>query len=113
MTTTKTMTAKTISMTRKRREPAESVAIGEQQLTREEFCRMLRASGFIAIVAFWRPLERLAPHEFAERAKATLSAIASFTYEECGGVAFSPEEAESFEYCGLKPRGVRGPLQDL
>jgi hypothetical protein len=27
-------------------------------------------------------------------------------YEDCQGIALSPQEAECFRYCGLTPRGV-------
>jgi hypothetical protein len=94
-------------------ERTASVAIAEGRLTKEELCRILRASGFVGAVAFWRPLEQLAPPELAERAKGTLHVIARFTYEECEGMAYSPEQAESFEYCGLNPRGVRRPVKEM
>jgi hypothetical protein len=80
-----------------------------RSFTAEQFARILRAQAFIASVAFWRDLDRLAQPDAETRfhAMLILREIAERAYEDCGGHAFSPQEAECFRYCGLTPAGVR------
>jgi hypothetical protein len=35
--------------------------------------------------------------------------MAESQFHDCGGVAFSPQHAEAFRYCGLTLAGVRPP----
>lgn len=80
-------------------------------LTALEFRQVMRASNFIGAVAFWRALERLTQPEPQTRLDAMqiLRDLARQAFEDCGRIAFSPQEAECFEYCGLKPLGLRSP----
>jgi len=70
-------------------------------------------ASFVGAVAFWRDLERLADPELRTqlRAMGILTEIARISFAACGGMAYSPQQAECFEYCGLTPQGVR--VQDL
>jgi hypothetical protein len=62
-------------------------------------------------VSFWRQLERLADSDSPTRAHAMclLRELAKRAFADCDGLAFSPQEAECFRYCGLAPLGVRVP----
>jgi hypothetical protein len=77
--------------------------------TAEEFAQIQRAQRFVDSVAFWRTLDRLAHPEAETRFHATLllRELAELAYVDCGGCAFSPHQAECFEYCGLVPKCVR------
>jgi hypothetical protein len=91
-----------------------SVAISDDEQTLKkftvsEFRRILQASNLVATVAFWRGIEPLAPPELKLRAMGILREFAVLAYEDCRGWAFSPQQAECFEYCGLTPWGVRSP----
>jgi hypothetical protein len=65
----------------------------------------------VGAVAFWRALERLAAPDPNTRlhARGVLRELAERAFDDCLGVAFSPQEAECFRYCGLIPAGVRSP----
>jgi hypothetical protein len=80
-----------------------------KQFTAEEFGKVLRSTYFIGACAFWRAIERLASPEWQTNSHAhgVLRELAMRVYEDCQGIALSPEEAECFRYCGLTPRGVR------
>jgi hypothetical protein len=56
----------------------------------------MRSSNFIGAVTFWRSLERLADPEPRTRFQAmcVLQELAKLAYANCGGLAFSPQEAE-------------------
>jgi hypothetical protein len=71
----------------------------------------MQAFNFVGAVLFWRQLERLAVPERPTRKHATglLRELAKRAFEDCQGWAYSPQQAESFEYCGLKTIGVRRP----
>jgi hypothetical protein len=95
---------------------ASSVAVsGGEQATKSfsasEFRRVMQSANFIGAVAFWRTLEPLADPELRTRLQAmgVLAELARSSFAAWGGMAYSPQESESFEYCGLTPRGVRSP----
>jgi hypothetical protein len=77
----------------------------------EEFGQIQRAQSFIGSVSFWRALHRLAKPsaEITFHATLILREIAELAYADCGGYAFSPQQADCFEYCGLVPKGIRAP----
>jgi hypothetical protein len=77
--------------------------------TVEEFSQIQRAQSLIGSVMFWRTLDRLAHPEAETRSHAmfVLRELAELAFADCGGHAFSPQEAECFRYCGMKPAGVR------
>ncbi len=76
----------------------------------EEFRRVQRSSNFFGAVAFWRAIERLADPEPQTRfhAMGVLRALAESQFQDCGGVALTPQYAEAFRYCGLRA-AVRAP----
>jgi hypothetical protein len=80
-----------------------------RSFTAEEFGQIQRAQSFTGSVAFWRTLDRLAHPEVETRfhAVAILRELAELAYADCGGHAFSPQQAECFEYCGLAPKSIR------
>lgn len=84
---------------------------GTKRFTEEEFRMAMRSSSFTGAVAFWRSLEQLACPESITRmhAMGVLKEMARQAYEDCRGHAYSPQQLECLEYCGLKPKGVRLP----
>jgi hypothetical protein len=94
---------------------ADSVTVADSKaFTAEEFGRIMRSCNFVGAVAFWRTLDRLAHPELQTRLHATgmLRELAKKAFDECEGLAFSPQEAECLQYCGFAPAGVR-PLGSL
>jgi hypothetical protein len=79
--------------------------------TAAEFRQVMNCASFIGAVKFWRLLDGLAHPESRTRLHAIglLAELARTSFAACGGMAFSPQQAECFEYCGLTPRGVRSP----
>jgi hypothetical protein len=78
----------------------------------KEFGKVLRSSNFVGAVVFWRALERLAapdPHTRLH-AMGVLRQLAERAFDDCLAIAYSPQEAECLQYCGLTPMGVRPPL---
>jgi hypothetical protein len=69
------------------------------------------SSNFVGAVAFWRALEHLADPEPQTRLHAMilLAELARGSFAACGGMAYSPQQAECLEYCGLTPIGIRRP----
>jgi hypothetical protein len=95
---------------------ASSLAVSDgEQATKAfsttEFREVMRTSSFIGAVTFWRALEHLADPEPRTRLRAMgfLAELARSSFAACGGIAYSPQQAECFEYCGLKPIGIRVP----
>jgi hypothetical protein len=84
---------------------------GTKTFSATEFREVMRTSSFIGAVTFWRALERLADPESRTRllAMALLAELARSSFAACEGMAYSPQQAECFEYCGLTPRGMRPP----
>jgi hypothetical protein len=87
------------------------IQVGSKCFTKEEFFRIQRSSNFIGAVAFWRALEKLASPEprTCFHAIGVLRELTELRFDECLGVAYSPQEAECLRYCGLTPTGVRPP----
>jgi hypothetical protein len=68
----------------------------------------MRSCNFVGACAFWRALDRLAHPEPLTRFHAigVLQEFARKAFDKCHGVAYSPQEAECFEFCGLTPLGI-------
>jgi hypothetical protein len=79
--------------------------------TAAEFRRAMKSANFVGAVAFWRQLERLAGPVTLTRihTMGVLEELARSSFADCSGMAFSPQQAECFEYLGLKPLGIRPP----
>ena len=80
-----------------------------KRFTDEELRQAMRSSSFTGAVTFWKSLEQLAIPESITRmhAMGVLKVMARQAYEDCGGHAYSPQQFECLEYCGLKPKGIR------
>jgi hypothetical protein len=72
---------------------------------------IMNSQNFIGAVCFWRAIEGLTRPEVMTcvHAEGILRTMAESHLEKCGGVAFSPEHAECFRYCGLEPVRVAAP----
>jgi hypothetical protein len=90
---------------------ADIVSPEEELFSAAEFCQLMQAYNFMGAVAFWRQSERLARPEKRTclHAMRLLCELARRAFEDCQGLAFSPQQAERFEYCGLTPIGIRSP----
>jgi hypothetical protein len=77
----------------------------------EEFLLVMRSANFVGAFSFWRALEPLAQSDESTcfHARGVLRAMAESQFQDCGGVALSPQHAAAFLYCGLSPVGVRPP----
>jgi hypothetical protein len=80
-----------------------------RSFTAEEFGQILRAQSFIASVAFWRDLDRLAQPdaETCSYAMGILHQIAERAFADCSGHALSPQHDECLRFCGLVPKSIR------
>jgi len=72
---------------------------------------ILPSEHLVSAFAFWRALERLAQPEarVCFHARGVLMELARKSFEECRGVALSPQHGEALRYCGFAPIGVRSP----
>ena len=79
--------------------------------TPEEFLRVMRSANLVGAFGFWRSLEQVAQPDERTRvhARGVLRALAELHFRDCNGVAYSPQHAEAFRYCGFEPIGVRAP----
>jgi hypothetical protein len=90
---------------------AVAIDADSKVFTAAEFCQFMQAFNFIGAVSFWRTLERLAGPERQTRdhAMGLLRELAKRTFNDCEGLALSPQQAECFVYCGVTPTGIRRP----
>lgn len=83
---------------------------GSKRFSAAEFRNVMRSANFLGAVAFWRGLEKYHPDSVtALHAMNILRILAESRVKDCHGLAYSPQEAECLEYCGLKPVGVMPP----
>jgi hypothetical protein len=77
----------------------------KKKFNTEDFRRIMNSQNFIGAVAFWRAIEGLAKPELMTRvhAEGVLHAMAESHYELTRGIAYSPQHAECFRYCGFEP----------
>jgi len=68
--------------------------------------KVMHCANLVGAFAFWRALERLAKPEalICFHARGVLMELARKSFEECRGVALSPQRSEALRYCGLAPR---------
>jgi hypothetical protein len=78
---------------------------------RKAFLRAIRCAYLVGACAFWCQVERIAQPEEQTRmhARGILRSMAESAFRDCGGVALSPQQAEAFRYCGLKPVRIAEP----
>ena len=82
-----------------------------KQFSAEQFRKVINSSHLVGATCFWRMLEGLAAPEARTRHHATgvLLELARQVYQDCSGWAYSPQEAQCFQYLGLAPKGIRPP----
>jgi hypothetical protein len=71
-----------------------------KQFSAEEFRKVMNSSHFVGAVAFWRSLESLAQPEPQTRlhAMGVLRELARKSFDDCLGLAYSPQQAECLAY---------------